>query len=261
VARLLAVGADGQGRHVQFVGYTEGRRYATFAVVVDAGEPHSVLCLPEWHPRRPVKFPTALLPEAARRPGAWLRLRADLGAVSAARLNPAELACCLDPGPEICHRPHLEPAERSGTDASPELGRGCGDIVLELPVGDFEGLPRSGGLVEVFCRERVRLDATARVYLAVGGCAWITQYAEVAAVRTLPTGCLVRCRPELASLPCPIPVDDDRRQHGWRWRWWPRELEVAHGDPERFDAYPYDPHLHAEGYILLRTSSTPEPPR
>jgi hypothetical protein len=103
-ARLAQTRPDGQGEHYQFLGWKPGR-YLTWATVVTDGPSLATLALPDWHPERPVRFPSRLLPDGARRSGAWLRVRADLSASSAARLNLVPLAPCDDPGAEACRRP------------------------------------------------------------------------------------------------------------------------------------------------------------
>jgi hypothetical protein len=45
----------------------------------------------EWHQPRPARLPVRLIPEQARAAGAWIRLRCDLSASSAARLQPSDL--------------------------------------------------------------------------------------------------------------------------------------------------------------------------
>jgi|ERR1700733_3789312 len=95
VPRLLQTRADGQGRHYQFHGFVP-RRYSTFAYVWSISGAQAVLCLPEWHPRRPVRFPARLVPEPARWQGAWLHLTCNLAASSAARLAPSDLALAME---------------------------------------------------------------------------------------------------------------------------------------------------------------------
>jgi hypothetical protein len=101
--RLSATRPDGQGEHYQFIAWTP-RRYRTWAVVVDVDGDRLILVLPEWHPARPVRFPTRLLPAGCRH-GAWLAVKADLSATSAARLNLDGLAACEDPGRSRCPLP------------------------------------------------------------------------------------------------------------------------------------------------------------
>jgi hypothetical protein len=98
VARLLAVRADGQGRHYQFQGFVP-RRYVTYAYVLSVADSEAVLCLPEWHPARAVCLLPRLLPDDGRVAGAWLRLRCDLSASSAGRLQPADLVTSAAPEP------------------------------------------------------------------------------------------------------------------------------------------------------------------
>lgn len=104
VSSLLATRADGQGRYFQFQGFVS-RVYMTYAWVVEVGESQAILCLPEWHPQAPVTLFASLVPEAARHPGAWLRLSCDLSAAYPARLAPRDLVPAEDPGPDLIHRP------------------------------------------------------------------------------------------------------------------------------------------------------------
>jgi hypothetical protein len=105
--RLLAVRTDGQGRQFQFLGFSP-RRYDTSAYVWSIEGTDAVLCLPEWHPRRPVRLPARLLTSAARQAGAWVRLQCDLSASSAARLQPSELVATPEPPhPARLPRPDL----------------------------------------------------------------------------------------------------------------------------------------------------------
>ena len=103
LARLLEPREDGQGLHYQFHGFSPSR-YATWAQVWRVDDRQAVLCVPEWHPGRPVRLPKRLVPGTA---GAWLRLRCDLSAPTAARLEPSDLTVDADPGPATVHRPSL----------------------------------------------------------------------------------------------------------------------------------------------------------
>jgi hypothetical protein len=104
LTRLLSARADGQGRSYQFQGFAS-RRYTTQAYVCWREEDRVVLCLPEWHPLRPVSIFASLVPADARREGAWLSLRCDLAAPNASRLQLADLTPGGDPGPDLVHRP------------------------------------------------------------------------------------------------------------------------------------------------------------
>jgi hypothetical protein len=95
---LLAVRSDGQGRHYQFQGFAP-RRYVTRAYVWSVDDREAVLCVPEWHPRRPVRLPARLVPADGRRAGTWLRARCDLSASSAGRLQLADLMAGAEPEP------------------------------------------------------------------------------------------------------------------------------------------------------------------
>jgi len=118
--RLIAVDERGNGRHYRFIAYLAGRRYRTYAWVAGIEAEHARLVLPEWHPRRPVRFPTRLLPDAARHEGAWLTCTADLGSAHGAALNLADLAVCADPGPKVCHRPAPSREGREGREGRDE---------------------------------------------------------------------------------------------------------------------------------------------
>jgi hypothetical protein len=96
LSRLLAVRGDGQGRHYQFQGFSP-HRYPTIAFVWSRVGSEAILCLPEWHPRRPVRVPARLLPDPGRHEGNWLTLTCDLSASSAGRLQPADFALAAEP--------------------------------------------------------------------------------------------------------------------------------------------------------------------
>ena len=128
--RLLAA-EGGRGLHYRLAGYAKRRSgYRTVArlVAVDAGR--ALLCLPEWHPRRPVWLFADLLPGDAR-VGGWLSVQAHLDAVRPAHLQVHKLALCEPPEPELTARAELQaPEQASPEPASPAFGQGCGDIVL-----------------------------------------------------------------------------------------------------------------------------------
>src|ERR1700679_938271 len=94
--RLLAAGEDGLGTHYPFIAYTAARRYRTYAYLVSIEDRQAQLLIPDWHPRRPVRLPAALLPDGAREPGAWIACTADLGQAHGAKLNLAQLTACAD---------------------------------------------------------------------------------------------------------------------------------------------------------------------
>jgi hypothetical protein len=111
--RLIAVRADDdQGRWYQFLGY-KPRRYRTLAQVVARDDRLAVLCLPEWHPRRPALLFARLLPVGAEQPGRWLSLVADLSAAAGGPLQPADLTACPAPDPQAVHRPDLGAAAQA----------------------------------------------------------------------------------------------------------------------------------------------------
>jgi hypothetical protein len=109
VERVIATCSSGEGRYYSFLAWMP-RRYRTWAAVMEIAECYSTLVLPEWHPRRPISFPTRLLPSDARQPGAWLTLQADLSVAAGGQLNPSSLECCEEPGVTVCPGPLWEPA-------------------------------------------------------------------------------------------------------------------------------------------------------
>jgi hypothetical protein len=102
--RITARTADGRGRYYSFLAWVP-RRYRTWATVITVAETQSTIVLPEWHPGRPIGFPTRLLPEDARKHGAWLTLQADLSVAAGGQLNPSHLTCCVEPPASLCPRP------------------------------------------------------------------------------------------------------------------------------------------------------------
>jgi hypothetical protein len=111
LSRVLALRADDQGRHYQFQGFLP-RRYQTLAYVWSTDDREAVLCVPEWHPRRAARLAVRLLPENARRSGTWVRVRCDLSASSAARLQLADLVATPEPDRQSTHPPALtDPAD------------------------------------------------------------------------------------------------------------------------------------------------------
>jgi hypothetical protein len=106
--RITARTAEGHGRYYSFLAWVP-RRYRTWATVMSVAEAQATLVLPEWHPGRPISFPARLLPEQARRCGAWLTLQADLSVAAGGQLNPSHLSCCEEPDLSLCPRPTWEP--------------------------------------------------------------------------------------------------------------------------------------------------------
>jgi hypothetical protein len=241
-ARLLASDPNGAGRYYRFVAYTAGRRYRTYAFLAALDNDQALLHLPDWHPARPVRYPARLLPAGALCPGAWLSCSADLGQPQGAKLNLADLQPCSDPG-ATCHRPSLPDTLAAAALPPPALGRGCGDIVLEL-IGGEQTRP-NGGAAELFVRQPVALEPGARAYLAPADAAAITAYVEVHSATSSPNGTRLRCSAHTYTTGCPIPINPARVQWGWRWRWWPRELETAAHATALAD-YCYDPTEHGD---------------
>ena len=132
ISRLLETRPDGQGRHYQFIGF-DSRRYTTYALVMalrDDGQ--AELVLPEWHPGRRVQYPINLLPLLAHKVGEWVTCKADLSQGRPAWLNVGELQHRPPPLPDICHRPTYVPPPPLVEPDRPAVGKGCGDVMLEL---------------------------------------------------------------------------------------------------------------------------------
>lgn len=88
LARLLERREDGEGRHYRWVGWAPRRSgYRTRARVVAVDDGAAMLELPEWGRGVPAGLFLELVPREARRAGAEVDLRADLGATSAGALN------------------------------------------------------------------------------------------------------------------------------------------------------------------------------
>lgn len=241
-ARLLACDERGLGVHYRFIGYRPGRRYRTFAHVVALADTTLTLVLPEWHPARTVIYPRRLVSDAGI--GSWLELTAELGQARPGALNPADLRVCADPGADRCRRPHH--AANPGATASspacqPTYGRGCGDIVLEVP-GRWRDTP--DGLTELHVAPHVDLDHGGRVYLA-GDDHAIMGWLDVVASEPSPNGMRVRCRPGFHTLPEPVRLPGLVLSGRWRWRWWPRIAERP-ASSARIADYEYDPIQHCD---------------
>jgi hypothetical protein len=253
-ARLLAVDAEGAGLRYRFIAFTPGRRYRTFAFLAELVDGQALLRLPDWHPARPVRYPAALLPDGGDQSGQWMRCSADLGQPQGAQLNIADLEPCPDPGPQVCHRPQTTAPPPAPTDRRPRLGRGCGDIVVELVDGRA---PReTAAVVELFLPVPVMLGAGSRAYLAAPEATAITGYLEVRSSARSPNGTRVCCGAREQPAGCPIAIDNVRVQGRWRWRWWPRELESP-VEAARIADYHYDPVEHCDDDIWRRRSVAP----
>ncbi len=219
---LLQRRADGQGTHVQFVGWVGERKYATVAHVEEIVDGVAILVLPEWHPARPVPLDARLLPPGGH-PGAWVRCRADLSVGRPARLALSHLAAVDPPSPDEVHPPAYVPPERRGARERPAVGEGCGDIVLNVEPDVLDTAPRSRGLIELFVYRRP--DAARegdRVYLAPLGSTHITTFVRLRQVKTLPVGALLRCDPTPVALATPERHPGGQRHATrWLWRWFP----------------------------------------
>lgn len=216
---LLARRADGQGSHVQFAGWAP-RKYRTCAQVVEVVDGLATLVLPEWHPARPVPLDGRLLPQGARCAGAWLQLRADLSAGRAAKLSPSHLKA-LTEAPKSVHPVAYTPPARAPERPRPDVGEGCGDIVLTVDTNALETAPRSGGLIELYVYRRPEATLAGDwAYIAPIGEHTITQRLRIRETRALPVGALVRCDPHPQGLRVAVPYPaGERHSTRWTWRW------------------------------------------
>jgi hypothetical protein len=230
--RLLAVDADGVGRHYRFIGYAPRAGYATHIhVVADEGAWTRVVC-PEWHPELTIAVAAAALPASSRDVGSWLACRADLSADAPARLQPRRFAV-VDPlfNPSRYHAVHAPSADADGAARErPESGPGCGDVVLYVAAAEVEqiangasGVYLTGHAPPVRSGSRAYLHATDRVH----------GWRSVRQLRPLPNGSRVVLEGAwhpVAGVPASPPplsgVQDGR--HGrqlWAWRSWPLHTE------------------------------------
>ncbi|HET6507070.1 MAG TPA: hypothetical protein VFG42_09785 [Baekduia sp.] len=217
VSRLLAVDAEGRGRHFAFTGFAPGRRYRTLARVVAVRGAVATLIVPEWHPGHPVRLPAGLLRGAGE--GDWVDVAADLGAAAPAKLQLDVLGVAATAPragtlPEITST-SLDDGGRGARDDGP------GGVVFELAGGDLEtAAPVVGGRRELYALDRLRLRAGARVYLAEPGAGEIARYLELISVRSLPHGVTLVCAAEPRALDAPVPCDLRRRMGASRAVWW-----------------------------------------
>lgn len=221
---LLRTRRDGQGSNVQFAGWAP-RKYRTVALVVAIDERIATLVLPEWHPSRPVPLDPRLLPRGSGA-GVWLSLRADLSVGRAAKLAPSHLTLLPDGPRERLHPVDHAPPEPTVEPERPEVGEGCGDVVLTVEPDILQAAPRGGGLIELYVYRRP--DATKAgdwVYLAPTGSREITARLQVRDVRSLPVGALLRCDPEPISVPARLlHPTGERHTTRWLWRWFARPI-------------------------------------
>jgi hypothetical protein len=215
---LLQRRGDGQGRHVQFAGWAP-RKYGTFALVVAVEETLATLVLVEWHPARPVPLDARLLPTGAR-VGSWLAVKADLSAGRPAKLAVSHLRPVDVPAGRLCDVTYRPPA-RMPARGRPEVGEGCGDIVVTVDPDVLSSAPRSGGLLELFVYRRPEgCRPGDQVFLAPTGQDVVEACLTVEEVRPLPVGALVRCRPAVGHLAEPVTVPaGERHTTRWQWRW------------------------------------------
>jgi hypothetical protein len=240
--RLLAARPDGQGAHYQWHGWTP-RRYRTVAQVVSCSDAQAILCLPEWHPGRPVAIPLRLLPQASREAGAWVWCDASLAEPTAGKLEVHVRESAEPPTPGTYHPTALKLDAVVTRQAPPRLGRGCGDIVVELIVER-----PSEKATEFFLPERVVVAPPGRVYELPAATGRVERYRAIERSRQTPNGTVVRCSPVVATLPHPVPGGSGTIEQGhWRWRWWPRDEE-----DRPCDHWVFSPDEHNQDYVLTR---------
>jgi hypothetical protein len=222
IPRLLEPRDDGQGSYYQWLGWAP-RRYRTPAQVVSRESASAVLCLPEWHPARPVQLPARLLPSDAARVGAWLECVASLAAPTAGRLEIHVIRAIGAPPTGELHAVALAAVRPSEAAAPPAAGKDCGDIVVALARESSNQLSS-----EFFVRERISLRPGGRVYELSGASKRVAAYRSLKRCTQTPNGTLLHCSPERVDLAEPISGWDGSVEHArWRWRWWPREQEAA----------------------------------
>jgi len=252
--RLLARTAEGDGSYYEFLGYLPGRAYKTWAWVAERGPDRATLVLPEWHPAVPVPLPSRLLPADAPT-GAWMELGCDLGASGAGRLQPHDMRVCEPPPagewPPIRWLPPAAPAAPE----RPVLGRGCGDLVADLPHA-LGATPVRGGYRELLVAERPPLEPGARIYLSTSR--GIAAYLKLVELVALPCVTRLVCEVDPVALAAvvegaPAPVSE--RCH---WRWWPRSAE---GSQRQLERYAYDADEHAIGYVWRHRPPAVNPPK
>lgn len=243
-SRLLGVDPNGDGSHYRFIGHRPGRRYRTFARIEAIADPNATLVLPEWHPRRAVPFPARLVLTASS--GDWVTVTADLGQSRAGALNLADLQPCAPPAESYCRRPDpslvVKLAASDRLPCTSALGRGCGDVVAEVP--DLAAIPAPEGEVHIFLSPHVSLLAGDRVYLAFAR-RRMDRYLVVLESIIGANGTRVRCDKTPRPIGCTVAVEGPLTSQYWRWRWWPRELERPGGE-QHLGRHAYDPVEHSD---------------
>jgi hypothetical protein len=230
--RLLATSDDGQGLHYRFAGYSKRQGgYRTMAQLIAVRDDRALLCLPEWHPSRPACIFADLVPGDAR-VGDWLALRAHLDASRSGHLKPSKLAICEPPPPELAERVDVEEPQEPAARPVPELGPGCGDIVICVSAEELERLRRPGR--DRWARHlyvhRNRPPASFEegldpTDLPSGAGVWLAREGRVhgrfplTATEQNPNGTLLFLGAEIEAEPR---AEKCRHFHGWRWRWWPQ---------------------------------------
>lgn len=229
LASVLAATPEGEGRYYRLIGYA-ARRYKTVAQVVEIDEAWIRVICPEWHRRLPIAVAPGALAASDRTPGRWLVCTANLGAPTAARVEPerfAPVAATFDAAlyPEPI-RPEARPAPR----AIPSSGEGCGDVVLFLNEEEAERARRGSEIYLTGHAPPAR--AGGRVYISVEGA--VHGWREAAGTAPLPNGTRVRMKGEWRetrldtagpSRPAAGVVEVWGRQR-WAWRDWLREAEA-----------------------------------
>lgn len=212
---------------------------------------YSEVCVPEWHPGRAFRIPTRLLPAACRHPAAAIRCRVRLASPSAGALNLKDLdgpapdaLCATVPAPLMA--PRADPATR------PQMGEGCGDIVicatdqheayLDGHPGERRGLRITGPVPA--------LEPGARIFIARRD-GTIDRVASLVS-RSLDTnGSFLKVcgiQPIQGAVRFPGHPESDRRRPAWLWRWWSLE-ETSLGQPAqgRIPSFSADPNGESYG--------------
>jgi hypothetical protein len=133
----------------------------------------------------------------------------------------------------------------------PELGPGCGDIVLETPPVTT-GSSKKPHPLSLFVRDRPDgIGSWSRVYLPEGD--GVTAWLRAVSTSPSPSGCWVHCEPAAHALAHPVRAGGVREEGMWRWRWWPRSAE---DDPNQLARCQYDPVEHRGGWVWRQRAET-----
>lgn len=241
VARLLERRPDGEGAHYRFGGHLP-RRYQTFATVCGLKGSEAILCLPDWHPARPVRLPAALLAPEMRQAGTWLSLSANLAAASGAQLEVANFEAAEDPGPGRLERPAVVFEELEAA-TTPTTGRRCGDIVVWPERPQLAALTGGNAPYRLFLNANrpphsynegpvPDLESGGRVFFAYDG--HTGHVCELLEVASSPNGLVL-------TLACPArpiaePIPAPYAACAWRWRWFDAPPMSTHHDESEIAA-------------------------